>query len=356
MSAAMLGKNVPTSFGAGYRGRRHYVQSHPKTSLFGSENERENGGSKYRKGRNDSSSRLASDTRSQVSDDSVSVKDGEIQGFVDSPVKNGLPPKEHVESNGGIFNTDRSKKVTSSAEPCKVPSEDYAREGRNSSLPTPNESMKTFHSNRVIQTTDFEQNTQRPEAESIEQNGVDGLIKAAKERAERRELERQVRSTDNEDILSHDRKTPDSHIQKRAALQAPWYTDPNEGIGNTQFRRPTMTKRSTSSPRPNFQRSTSEMDYQTYSAQQLRELRMPTCKYGNKESVPWYPEYTASRFSKRDGETYKTSTSKIGESFLRVFGVDSQSSKDCEASEQQAERTTNGKLSSLRSTPYAQHY
>ncbi|KER25323.1 hypothetical protein T265_14229, partial [Opisthorchis viverrini] len=175
----------------------------------------------------------------------------------------------------------------------------------------------------------------RPEAESIEQNGVNELIKAAKERAERRELERQVRSTGNEDILPNDRKTPDSLVQKRAALQAPWYTDPNEGIGNTQFRRPTMTKRSVSSPRLNLQRSTSEMDYQTYSAQQLRELRMPTCKYGNKESVPWYPEYAASRFPKRDGETYKTSTSKIGESFLRVFGVDSQSSKDCEASEQQ---------------------
>ncbi|KAF6778652.1 hypothetical protein AHF37_02011 [Paragonimus kellicotti] len=309
----MAGKN-------NYYGRRHYSFSHRKTSLFGSENEeqsladsnlncRQSNGSKTRE------ANIGSTTK--MSEDSTTATFSEQTG--DRPTRS---PQEH---DGVLLGND----------------EIIAKNG------TIRNGTKQFESVHNLNMND---------------NGeITDLIMAAKLRAQRREDERrEAEKLSDEKFLIQDKPGFERLVvKKRNSLQAPWYTDPNEGIGSHDFGRRSKTHiQRLVDPSAVSALSTSQHDYHKYTTDEIKESRQPQVKHGNKESVPWYSEYAMDRLvgSRGDGSNlYRKSSATIGESYMKVFGVNGHSANEKQSDARAKDDSGQVAKSSLRNTPYAHH-
>ncbi|VDQ04008.1 unnamed protein product [Trichobilharzia regenti] len=103
-------------------------------------------------------------------------------------------------------------------------------------------------------------------------SGVEHLIQAAKERARKRELDR-YKVDEDSFLLETPEKPKSSKEHKRGMINAPWHTDPDEGIGSEKYQR---RNGRIADEAPNVQRlksrsqSITQQDFPRYSAQELK--------------------------------------------------------------------------------------
>ncbi|KAF5397947.1 hypothetical protein PHET_08003 [Paragonimus heterotremus] len=200
-----------------------------------------------------------------------------------------------------------------------------------------------------------------PNSSMNDNEEITDLIMAAKLRAQRRENERREaeRSSDEKLLIQDKSEFARPLVKKRNSLQAPWYTDPNEGIGSNDFgrRSKTHTQRLANASAVSAL-STSQHDYHKYTNDEIKESRQPQVKHGNKESVPWYSEYAMDRLvgSQGDGSNlYRKSSATIGESYMKVFGVNGHNANEKQSATSAKDDRGHVAKSSLRNTPYAHH-
>ncbi|KAF7256221.1 hypothetical protein EG68_06416 [Paragonimus skrjabini miyazakii] len=297
-----------------YHGRRHYSLSHRKTSLFGSENEEQ-----YPVDSNLNCRQSNGSQKKKANMSEVSTTATFSEQIGDRPTR---IPQEH---DGVLLGNDEILERRS-----------MTKNGTKQSESVPNSIMN-------------------------DNEEITDLIMAAKLRAQRRENERrEAERLSDEKLLIQDKPEFERPlIKKRNSLQAPWYTDPNEGIGSNDFgrRSKTHTQRLINHSTVSAL-STSQHDYHKYTNDEIKESRQPQVKHGNKESVPWYSEYAIDRLvgSKGDGPNlYRKSSATIGESYMKVFGVNGHSANEKQSVTSAKDDRGQVAKSSLRNTPYAHH-
>ncbi|KAF8566083.1 hypothetical protein P879_05909 [Paragonimus westermani] len=303
-----------------YYGRRHYSLSHRKTSLFGSENEEQSLADFNLHGRQ--SNHFKKEEASVGSAKKMSV----VSAMATVSEQNGDRPTRSPQEHDVVLL--RNDQTTAKKGTIKNETKQFES--------VPNSSMNGNEE-------------------------ISDLIMAAKLRARRRENEkREAERSSGEKLLIQDKPECERPVvKKRGSLQAPWYTDPNEGIGSQEFghRSKTHTQRLANLPAVPVL-STSQQDYHKYTNDEIKESRQPQVKHGNKESVPWYSEYAMDRLVGSQGDSsnlYRKSSATIGESYMKVFNVNGHNANEKQSDANTKDDRGQVAKSSLRHTPYAHH-
>ncbi|VDP90144.1 unnamed protein product [Echinostoma caproni] len=187
--------------------------------------------------------------------------------------------------------------------------------------------------------------------EEIKLNGddagteIDSLIEAAKARAQRRELEKAVRQSAEDDTFFKETTTKPA---RRGGLQAPWHTEFND----TSYANGNKSKLSLKDVTFR-QKTTSQADFPEYSIQELKESKLPLKRTEYKDSVPWYPGSNGTNEEQDQQVPYRRSSDVIGESYINKYG--NQNPHRPKTFKEKVADVAPVAASSLRSTPYAQH-
>ncbi|CAH8581577.1 unnamed protein product [Schistosoma guineensis] len=283
-------------------GRKHFNQAHKRTSLFGSENEpqyfenpfrEDNGYPIYKclKTNNCFTDGIANKQSASFSQtrqvDNTSVKHFPKQIIRES---------EHTESCD-VLESENSGFM------------EGIHETASTNVLQSREEDSEYTNSQEIKNLD--ENPQNHADEKTENDKVDYLIQAAEERAKRRELDKQ-NSSENQLLFDALQKPKRNSEYQRGLLNAPWYTNPEEG-----------------------------------------ECRQRRNYNGNKESLDWPFSETNGSIKKEDelggSSHYHRSSAVIGQGFLEKFGPKSPSLN---------KKLTNDPpvaASMLRNSPYAFH-
>lgn len=101
---------------------------------------------------------------------------------------------------------------------------------------------------------------------------MDYLIQAAEERAKRRELDKQ-NSSENQLLFDALQKPKRNSEYQRGLLNAPWYTNPEEGISSEDVQRyysKSLKPVLNSLQKISKSKSTTQQDFPKYSLQELK--------------------------------------------------------------------------------------
>ncbi|VDP21158.1 unnamed protein product [Schistosoma margrebowiei] len=178
------------------------------------------------------------------------------------------------------------------------------------------------------ETKNLDENSQSHADEKTENDKVDYLIQAAEERAKRRELDRQ-NSSENHLLFDALQKPKRNSEYQRGLLNAPWYTNPEEGISSEDVQRyysKSVKPVLNSLQKISKSKSTTQQDFPKYSLQELKECRQKNYN-GNRESLDWPFSETNGSIKKDEleGSHYHRSSAVIGQGFLEKFGPKSPS-------------------------------
>nr|CAH8858192.1 unnamed protein product [Trichobilharzia regenti] len=337
LSTTVINTRSPVTFSEEIRGRRHFNQAHRRTSLFGSENEPQcfeehtknpvNGSYVLHNGMNNGRETLKIHQNHNENEVDRLVGERSSQDIRKAPIENHTIDNKYSICNG---NRSREEPVNGSKVEKNGEANNYRKD----------ESLDSnFHEG-------YNENLK-------DTSGVEHLIQAAKERARKRELDR-YKVDEDSFLLETPEKPKSSKEQKRGMINAPWHTDPDEGIGSEKYQR---RNGRIADEAPNVQRlksrsqSITQQDFPRYSAQELKECRQKVSYYGNKESMEWSfnQQDDANNGTDENGSNYHKSSAVIGQGFIDRYGLKTPSlykkkNDDIPVS-----------ASALRNSPYAFH-
>ncbi|CAL8068678.1 unnamed protein product [Calicophoron daubneyi] len=347
------------------KGKRHFYQAHLKTSLFGSENEDQVETANIRDCSQEKNSRHPNPLVCGIPGKQNGDQNGTKNGQSAYGVLGGTVCGD--DSYGADYHNDINKSRRAPEYPMKAGRDsqddilegDFSQYKQNGRIKEVNDvhhkSTEKFTAedanNGHFNANKNEEVPKNPVFKD-EDKGISDLIKAAQLRAERREQERQ----EHQVLTSLEDSTlvePEAQKQ-RPTLQAPWYTDPNEGIGCFESRKQTKpVKRFSSASLTPFTKSTSQMDFPRYSVQELRESRQPQRRQSHAESAPWYRGSQTRRASNGNPDIYARSSAVIGDGLSkRTNGQPRQREERANEGRPELVKTA---VSSIRNSPYAHH-
>ncbi|KAK4470935.1 hypothetical protein MN116_006442 [Schistosoma mekongi] len=326
------------------RGKKHFNQAHKRTSLFGSENEpqyfenpfEEN--SMYPTRRNPRvDNYLTNENANKQSIEFCSTRQ-------EGSMTNNFMPKKNVRGliNNEIHDTplgngDSNILINSHEESELNISEPEEEDGDTKTLDAEN----------------IGENPQSHINGKTEDSKINDLIQAAKDKAEQKEPDRQNINESPLLLGTSEKHNRNTEYQKKL-LNAPWYTNPEEGIGSEDVERYDSRSAkliSSSLQKMSKSKSITQQDFPRYSLQELKECRQRVY-HGNKESLNW-PFREANRETNQGEEPnkshYHRSSAVIGQGFMEKFGPKSSFINNKRLSD------TPVAASTLRNSPYAFH-
>ncbi|CAH8569795.1 unnamed protein product [Schistosoma intercalatum] len=326
-------------------GRKHFNQAHKRTSLFGSENEPQYFENPFRED-NGYPIYKCLKTNNCFTDGITNKQSASFSqtGQVDNTSVKHFPKQiirgsEHTESCD-VLESENSGFM------------EGTHEMASTNILQSREEDNEYTNSQEIKNLD--ENPQNHADENTENDKVDYLIQAAEERAKRRELDKQT-SSENQLLFDALQKPKRNSEYQRGLLNAPWYTNPEEGISSEDVQRyysKSVKPVLNSLQKISKSKSTTQQDFPKYSLQELKECRQRRNYNGNKESLDWPFSETNGSIKKDDelgGSHYHRSSAVIGQGFLEKFGPKSPSLDN---------KLTNDPpvaASMLRNSPYAFH-
>ncbi|CAH8584837.1 unnamed protein product [Schistosoma rodhaini] len=327
-------------------GRKHFNQAHKRTSLFGSENEPQYFEEPYRENTSYPIYKYLK-TNNRFTDEIVNKQSASFSQTrqVDNISMEHFPKTkvrefEHTESRDEVLESGSSDSIERTHEKALTT---VLQSGEEDNEHTYSQEIENLYENPRNYTNG-----------NIENDKVDYLIQAAEERAKRRELDKQ-NSNENQLLFDASQKPKRNPEYQRGLLNAPWYTNPEEGIGSENVQRynsRSVKPISNSLQKISKSKSTTQQDFPKYSLQELKECRQRRSYHGNKESLEWPFSETNGSTKQEDelgGSHYHRSSAVIGQGFLEKFGPKSPSLNKKRTND------TPVAASMLRNSPYAFH-